>query len=232
MIFIYAGRRFKADSFIFPQETVMLTIYHTSFEGPLHPAVFSKHLDALPVEISHKISAFRRWQDAHASLLGKLLLKQGLEELGINGDLSEMKYTYYGRPYLDKVMDFNISHAGSHIVCAFADKGKIGIDIELVKPMSIEVFKDIFHEEEWNHIMTSADRYHTFYYYWTAKESIVKAEGGGLNIPLKKILVGEGKASLGPQEWYFKNIPLFENYILQVASDEKPGEIQLRKLFF
>jgi 4'-phosphopantetheinyl transferase len=210
----------------------MITIYYTSFEQPLPQNTFSAYLNSFPEKIRDNISAFKRWQDAHASLFGKLLLKKGLGDLGIDRSLSQLKYTRYGRPYFENLLDFNISHSGTHIVCAFCGTGKIGIDLEEVKPIEIDIYKDIFHDEEWTRIATSQDKCQTFLYYWTAKESIVKAEGGGLNIPLKKIHVKEGTATLEQHVWYFTQVSLFENYILQVASDKMINNIRLQKLDF
>lgn len=210
----------------------MIRIYYTSFHTPLHTAAFADYLNAFPFEIQKKILRFRKWQDAHASLFGKLLLKKGLQDLHKDANLFAMKYTGYGRPYFENGIDFNISHSGNHIVCAFADRGSIGIDIEEVKPIAVEDFKGIFIEEEWLNILVADDPSRTFFRYWTAKESIVKALGIGLNAPLKQVHIREETASLGGSIWYCKNISLFENYMLHIAFDQKPDNICLKKLCF
>ena len=49
------------------------------------------------------------WEDRHASLYGKLLLKKGLQDLGQDSSLTNLKFTEYNRPYLEGKLDFNIS---------------------------------------------------------------------------------------------------------------------------
>ncbi|HEY0059312.1 MAG TPA: 4'-phosphopantetheinyl transferase superfamily protein [Flavisolibacter sp.] len=210
----------------------MILIYHTSFDRPFDDAVFTAYLNELPTHITQKILRFRRWQDAHASLLGKLLLRQALKDSGLSCNLAELKYAANGRPYFENAPDFNISHAGDHVVCAFAARGRVGVDIERIRPIDIEAFRKVFHDEEWNHIQSSADPRAAFFYYWAAKESVIKADGGGLNIPLRKIRIKDGEARLEGMAWYHKEVFLVEDYLLQVASDERPEDIRLKKVVF
>jgi 4'-phosphopantetheinyl transferase len=187
-------------------------------------------MNLFPVEIKNKINRFKRWQDAQASLLGKVLLKKGLENLYLKSSLSDLKYTKYGRPYLENAVDFNISHSGPYIVCAFSTKGIIGADIEQINPIRIEDFKNIFHIDEWHSISTSSNPYYTFYYYWTAKEAIIKADGRGLNVPLQNLLIKKGIGSIDRVIWYYQTISLFDNTILQIASNKKIEEVTLVEL--
>ena len=210
----------------------MITVYYTNFETTLPENVFSAHLASLPVEIKNRLLKFKRWEDAHASLFGKLLLKKGLTDLGMNGDLSDLTYSDYGRPYFEHLPDFNISHSGQHVVCAFAANGKIGIDVEQVQPVCFDTFKNIFNDEEWRHIKGAEDSNKEFFYYWSAKESIVKADGRGINIPLKTIHFSNGVGSLEGSTWYVNNISLNENCVTQVASSEMIHKISIHKINF
>jgi 4'-phosphopantetheinyl transferase len=167
----------------------MIKIYFSSYSKKLSNLEFSGYLNLLPPELEQKIIRFRRWEDQHASLYGKLLLMRGLEEAGFGADLIHLKYTNYGRPYLESTPDFNISHSGFFVVCAFSFQSKIGVDIEEIKPAAICDFEEQFSKEEWNGITNSNNPNYWFYYYWTGKEAIAKADGGGLSLPLKKISI-------------------------------------------
>ena len=58
-------------------------------------------------------------QDAQLSLLGRVLLAKGVEQMNCSFDKSDIKYTPYNKPYFDSIdVRFNISHSGKVVVCA------------------------------------------------------------------------------------------------------------------
>ncbi len=211
----------------------MIKIYFSSYKNRLNDLDFFRYLNLFPIEIKEKILRFRKWEDSHANLYGKLLLKKGLEELGLDSSLTNLRYTKYGRPYLENKPDFSISHSSCFAVCAISTDSKIGIDIEKVKPVPIYDFKEQFSEEEWNMILTSDNLYFWFYYYWTAKEAVIKADGKGLSLPLESIIIKDNKTIIEQTLWYIKSIIFHDNYILQIASDKViEKEIELVKISF
>ena len=199
----------------------MTSIYYASFEAPLEPALFNKMLNLLPPTMHYSIRRFRKWEDAHAALFGKLLLQEGLSRFGIYNNLQAIKYTAFGRPYLEGAIDFNISHSGQKVVCALSEQGKIGIDIEQIKKISLDDFNGLFSTSEWEEIIHQKDNYARFYYYWTVKEAIIKAEGKGLNIPLTAIRINKDCAFCENARWYFQTINLFNGYAMHLASSTK-----------
>jgi 4'-phosphopantetheinyl transferase len=201
---------------------------------PRHEAPrFLEYLNQVPREIQEKVRGFHRWQDAHASLFGKLLLKKGLEEEDSGLCLTDIKYSPYGRPYMKGPIDFNISHAGSYVVCALASPGRIGADLEKVKPLALLDFKNQFTSKEWGKLTNAEDPYTGFYAYWTAKEAVVKAEGKGLHIPFNSISVADHKTLLGENTWYTYKINFMPDYMLHIASDIKiRGSVSLKQVLF
>jgi 4'-phosphopantetheinyl transferase len=198
----------------------MIKLFFSNYGNKLNEADFFKYLNLFPEEIKNRILRFKRWEDRQAGLYGKLLLKKGLEDLGLNSSLIDLKYTQYGRPYLDHNPDFNISHSNRYVVCAFSTNGKIGTDIEEIKVIPIDDFKEQFSKEEWKIITTSNDKYFWFYYYWTAKEAVIKAEGKGLYIPLKNIIIKNSRTKIEHTVWHIKRVDFDNNYLLQTASDK------------
>jgi 4'-phosphopantetheinyl transferase len=65
----------------------------------------------------------------------------------------------------------------------------------------------------------------TFYRYWTAKESLIKADGRGLQIPLVGLEIG---GSMGGMQdggrWDLRALDFFPGYACHIAS-ETPIEI-------
>jgi 4'-phosphopantetheinyl transferase len=144
----------------------------------------------LPVSMVEKANKFRRWQDSQAYLLSKFLLVEGLRKYGLTrAILNEIKYTQFGRPYLSLDIDFNISHSGKNIVCAITKYFKVGIDIEEIQRIDIDDFAGQFTEKELASIHGAVDKYAEFFKYWTMKEAVIKADGRGLSMPIKQILM-------------------------------------------
>jgi len=211
----------------------MVKLFFSSHRKKLNELDFFKYLNLFPVEIKNKILRLKRWEDRQASLYGKLLLKKGLEELGLNSSLIDLKYTKYGRPYIENNPDFNISHSTCYAVCVISTNSRIGIDMEEIKAISLDDFKNQFSTEEWNTIKDSDDKYFWFYYYWTAKEAVIKAEGRGLNIPLTSITIKNSKTKIEHTIWHIKRIDFDNNYLLQIASDKAiQEEIDISEISF
>jgi 4'-phosphopantetheinyl transferase len=202
--------------------------------------VWRSLLAPLPVDIMQKVEKYRRWQDAYGCLLGKLLLLAALREEGFPGNLSDLKYTVYGRPYLENGPDFNISHSGNRVVCILGSQGGVGIDLEEIRELAIGDFKDQFTEGEWKMIVSAPVPLLAFYHFWTAKECIIKADGRGLNLPLGELEipfagpemlsdVPERRIWLADRCWNIYTVLFSKNYACHIAAEEQVGDIELRE---
>lgn len=208
----------------------MIQVLYSCFEQKLTDRELGTYLALFPASIKNKILRFQRWQDVQACLYGKLLLLKGLKEFGINCDLGKLQYTSFSRPYIGKGIDFNISHSGHYVTCALSDFSKVGIDIEQVNPIAIEDFKCYMLPTEWNKISASTNKYYDFYNYWTQKESIVKADGRGLLLPLEEIVVHDNEARIADTTWYLKELKLADDYVVHLASDVACANPVVRKV--
>ncbi|MBX0293005.1 4'-phosphopantetheinyl transferase superfamily protein [Hymenobacter sp. HSC-4F20] len=202
----------------------MIKVLYSCFERKLTAQELATYVAVFPTSIRNKILKFQRWQDVQACLYGKLLLLKGLEQFGIAPDLEKLQYTAYSRPYIDKSIDFNISHSGCYVTCVLSDSAKVGIDIEQVNSIPIEDFACYMLPEEWEKITRASNKYYEFYEYWTRKESIIKADGRGLSIPLEEIVVSGNRAVVENATWYLKKIKLVDEYIVHVAADAEEIE--------
>lgn len=161
----------------------------------------------------------RNWRDQHAGVVGKMLLLQGMLQFGYpKQSLKEIVYNEYKRPFFEFPIDFNISHSGQVVVCALSDTCKVGIDVEEIRPLKIEDFKNVLSANEYNNILISKKPYHQFFTIWTKKEAVLKAEGKGLFIPLTDVVLHNDTASLYNKTWYLKQIFIAENYSLSLAT--------------
>ncbi len=198
--------------------TDKVLIFYTHFNTPLPTDSWQFYISPLPHYLQQKINRFRRWQDQHASLLGKLLLQQALSQVGYPSDsLYRLQYNEYNRPFLDKHVDFNISHAGEYVICAIILDGRLGIDIEAIRIIDLADFYHYMTPQQWQAITNSWDTFEVFYNYWTIKESVIKAEGRGLSIPLQDIHIEAGQARLYDHNWFIKPLKIDSRYACHLA---------------
>lgn len=193
----------------------MTTVYYTLC-NQLPNNTFEKAVSSLPSDMQQRLRRFRRWQDAHSYLLGRLLLKEAMSQLGYNYSLNSLQRTEYGKPYFENSdFGFNISHSGEYIVCVIStdETQNLGIDVEEIKPIVIDDFADVFSSKEEREI----NNYDTFYTFWTRKEAIVKADGRGLQIPLKTIDTTNLSVTLENDKYNLYNIDIDEKYKIHVA---------------
>ena len=87
----------------------------------------------------------------------------------------------FGKPTGENV-NFNFSHSGIYSVCAVSD-GTVGVDIEKIRNVNIEIAKKKFLHKEYEEIINSKNPDELFMEYWLKKESYAKALGRGTRIP-------------------------------------------------
>lgn len=124
----------------------------------------------------HKISSCNK-KSASQMFAGDVLSRVAVNYVfGI--PLRELVYktTEAGKPYLEKYnsIHFNISHSNNVVICAVSNT-PIGIDIQYMKSLNIELFtKRFFSEQEQEKILKSKVQKHEFFKLWTKKESFIK----------------------------------------------------------
>ena len=207
-----------------------MKIYTTAYPAQLPAEMLQMLLKQLPESISTKVERYRRWQDGYGSLFGKLLLQKGLEAFGYPGELDDLRFSAYGRPYLPDGPQFSISHSGSRAICALSIHGRIGVDLEEIRDFPVDEFKNQFSSREWSHILTAPVPLDLFYHYWTAKESIVKADGRGLNIALSSVEVTDKVVHLNNTNWSLHAIGSFPDYACHIASEDGECDMEIQEL--
>ena len=188
-----------------------------------------------------KIERFMRIEDAirslAAELLARIVLCRALE--CSNRDLSAAWHVNaHGKPYLhESKLHFNLSHAGHWVVLA-VDNARVGVDIERINPIDLDIAKRYFSKIEYSDLMAipSDRRLDYFYTLWKLKEAYIKADGRGLAVPLDSFSfreIGQG-ISLQPHEqenatFKFKQYEIDELYKLSVCAEHSsfPTDIVL-----
>ena len=176
-----------------------------------------------------KISKFKRKEDRETALISRGFLKKLLsQELKLPEKEIIFNYSKHERPFLknfgENNFDFNVSHSGDWIVWILAESGRVGIDIEEVRPIEEDLVNSCFTPEEKDYIYgNQVFDLERFFELWTLKEAFVKADGQGLSYSLQDFYFQtspqirlQGKPA--GQSWYFKQYNLDPNYKMGACS--------------
>jgi len=136
---------------------------------------------------------FRHTADVQRSLLGEILVRAVLCE-GYDRFNNEVEFVAgeLGKPCLANTAGphFNVSHSGGWVAAAFSPQ-PVGVDLEEVRGVDLAVARRFYAAEElaWLLGQPPAEQAPAFYRLWTAKESILKNLGQGLQLPLDRIVI-------------------------------------------
>ncbi len=149
---------------------------------------FLPMLERLPFDIQIQINRFRKREDALKKLYSELMIRKLIKEmLCIKDEDINICKNLYGKPFLDGHPNFhyNISHSASFAICAIANS-PIGIDIEQITKIDLDVATEYFTQQEINYIFNCpfSEQRNAFFELWTLKESYIKQIGMGLSINL------------------------------------------------
>lgn len=180
----------------------------------------------------------QRWQGYHFAqdrdyfLKTRYAAKQILAQY-LDCDTSSVVW-YLGeqdKPYLPHSdYQFNLSHSGHYALLAVGWKQPLGIDIESINALTncLEIAQRFFAQEEIEQLQPWAQQpdqlQKIFFKIWTAKESIIKAIGTGLSLPLTSFAVdGRDKPYLirlddgNPDQWRLQQLAIDSGYEATLA---------------
>jgi 4'-phosphopantetheinyl transferase len=167
------------------------------------------------------------------STLGRLMLQRLFDDATIDASvLKTLHRGAYGKWQLSAPVDFNVSHADDKIVAVFSDEGVVGVDIEKVRDFEWQGYKESFSSAEWTTIYTAVYPEQIFFDLWTKKESILKAYGYGLQIPLAQVSIENsfGQIESSSMTGYFNEV-IIPGYKCYVCTQQQT-DLQLDTFIF
>jgi 4'-phosphopantetheinyl transferase len=173
-----------------------MEIYGVYMRRLLRIDEFKQMMHSVSEQRRAKVQTFLKPEDADRGLLGDILIRSIISSK-LNMRNKEIHFTVEsnGKPCVAGLSSyhFNIAHSGHWIVCA-VDDDPVGIDIEEIKPISLDVATYFFSTQEYNWLMDQdeAARLSCFYELWTLKESFIKWLGKGLSFPLQSFSILPG----------------------------------------
>jgi 4'-phosphopantetheinyl transferase len=183
----------------------------SGFEAPGGDSITIRYLDVMDVEkdeFEKMCLQVREWceiqqQDVsnsthRKSTVGLWLAYQMLGMYGLEKNIiRKMSLHEFGKPFVPSTeVSFNISHSADLVVCAVAGRGNIGVDVERVRTIEWGQYKECFSRDEWHKISMASHPAYKLLELWAKKESILKADGRGLQIPLTDVMIREDQGMI------------------------------------
>jgi 4'-phosphopantetheinyl transferase len=137
---------------------------------------------------------FRRPEDRERFVLAAALLRTVValrvgiapEEVNIDRTCTRCGGAH-GRPTVVGLgLEVSVSHSGALVVIAATGAGRVGVDVERVRPIDhVSLSGEICQPGEAHRDLGPV----SFYKLWTRKESVLKATGAGLDLSMAEVVV-------------------------------------------
>jgi len=203
----------------------MRILYYIYQQKQINATLEQQWLSQLPETKAESIRRIQVESKRHQSLLGLQLLAFGLPRLTGLRDFSlhQVQFPEHRKPFCTANIDFNISHSANLIVCAISTSGRVGIDVEKlrdIKPAVLERYTSA-RERQANPCPLEL---------WTQKEAVVKAADSGGIAAIHKVEIEHNTSHFDNVLWHLKRIDILTDYIVQIATEQPPEDIQLTQI--
>ena len=193
---------------------------------------FMDWIAELPEKKQQQVNKLHQKNDQFLSVAGWQLLKIGMTELsGKSFSLSEVHFPEHGKPHCSNIypahIDFNISHSGDIVCCAFSDKVKIGIDIERhrqIYPATMKKFLANYPDE------MRQDKKQPFFTLWTKMEAIIKAAGQGTVFSMHDINLESQGGYYKNHFWFCYPLEIDNKYTCHIACSDSISAIDIKQI--
>lgn len=159
----------------------------------LSDAEYEKWFSLMTKEKQERVSKYKDATRRKCSVAGEMLVKLHVGSiLDVEPEALKILADDNGKPYIpDCTVHFNISHCENILVLAFSDE-ELGIDVERIRPISLNILKRFFSEEEQKYVLghepdestftksEAEEILERFYRIFTLKEAICKKSGIGI----------------------------------------------------
>ena len=183
---------------------------------------------SLPENIQQSINRYKNSSDKKARLNGKLILNDFIKQYNLNNSnaIEYLLYNESGKPTIPNLF-FSLAYSNDITVLSASLETDNGIDIEKIKPINLDEYKDYLSDAEWLYINASSDPNSSFYYIWTRKEAILKILGNGISDNMNLIEVINHIVQLNNNIYYLQSIDIHPQYCCNVATLNKADKVQI-----
>jgi len=209
----------------------MTEVYALQIPDDIPPTIYLRLLSSVSLNKQERIKRFKRKEDIYRTLIADILIRSIISvKYGIPNQDINFTYNSYGKPFLlrDNNFSFNVSHSGRWVVAIIGEQQLVGIDVEEIRPIEIDIAKRFFATEEYIALKEKEEREYLSYFYdlWTLKESYIKALGRGMSIPLDSFVIKRkrfsGEFSISqkdsPRSFFFRQYEIDSKYKVSACS--------------
>ena len=172
-------------------------LWYTQSDDLTAPAALDAYLGLLSPDERTRHARFLNERARHEYLITRALCRTVLSRYAAVAPADwRFRANQWGRPEIDcpspdyADLRFNLSNTRGLVVCAVAQGGEIGVDVELIDRAGslLEIADRFMAPVEARDIAALPPDAQAlrFFTYWTLKEAYIKARGMGLSIPLDK----------------------------------------------
>lgn len=206
-----------------------VAVYSGFFSRAWSEDHFLELLRVLPESLQQQVTRFRRWQDCQCALLGKLLLRDALQQAGYDLQLLQrICYSDHGRPYIVGVADFNISHSHQGVVCALGQQTVLGVDIERRRSLQPRDFTLCMNSRQIDELESQSQPDVALLDLWVEKESVAKAHGVGMSYDFRRLEADRGIYRIEQVDYHIHHLRLHEDYHCCLATDVRGVDIDIK----
>ncbi len=207
-----------------------MVIAAVSTEAVRETAAFERALSAVSAERQARVLSLARRQDRQRSLCAGLALDACLQTVNLREAQVPLLHTAGGKPQPagNTGWQVNVSHSGRWAVCAL-DSAAVGIDVQQIRSVRcLALARRWFSPAEtaWLEQQPLACRLPQFFRLWTAKESVLKAQGVGLQALSQLSLLQNGRL-VPPAPWQLREYPLAGHCLTVCGTGDFPKEIKI-----
>lgn len=208
----------------------MEVILFYTFISQNKPEEIDVFFRTLTEELKLSISQYQNQKDRKARVLSKFLTAKLFHQFypDYQLDWKRLKKDENSKPYLEGY-HFNFSSAHSEdlcLVCASVNN-KCGVDVEVLNPLDVSVYKDFLHSEEQDYLLKSQNSVDNFYNIWVKKEAVIKASGLGVSKELNEVNTLPDCIQVNGQDFFTNEVFISELYKVFIASENPSVKISV-----
>ena len=169
-------------------------------------------LKSIDEDKKQKIMVLKKDEDKKRSIIGQILLKDLLKD-----DYKNFHVNKFGKIYINKNnIYFNISHSNDLVGCVMSNR-KIGLDIEKIKEVDLNIVKRFATASEKEYILEK-DSYKRFFEIYTLKEAYFKMLGTNLdNLKSVEFSINKNKVTCSDNSIIAKINYSVDEYIISIV---------------
>lgn len=215
-----------------------MEVHAVDLTGPLDKGVYDRLLACVSPDKSARIRRFYRMEDRIRGLMADILVRSIIiRNTGLQNHEIQFYTNDYGKPFLKDMEDFqfNLSHSGTWVV-GVVDHRAVGIDVEQIQPIDLDISKNYFSPVEHRDLMAKEDKFAYFFTLWSLKESYIKIVGKGLSLPLNSFSIrffnpDDIRIKAEDQlleDIFFAQYPIHTDYKMAVCAHHRgfPGDVK------